>query len=451
MAIFLALLYLPQWQTTSPNVLIVHSETKDRVLRTLEYSLPEFLEGHVSMVQPTTFFGLRELRSTISEVKPIKDFNIASVEGADAISAVAGCSGSSITPTCLANLYSFAGAANQTVGTMGIAGFLQQHPVKSDLTTFMNKYAYFANKKETYTCVTLNGGTCPTTDVSGNIVEANLDVQYARAITSGIPNVYYSAGGNGPFVGSGTNTNEPWLEWLNYMLALPDTSLPQTVSISYGDDTASLPNAYILNTCNLFAKLGARGVSVLVASGDSGVGSQCTVSGKKQFTTIFPGSCPFVTTVGGTTGTSPEGAWSGGGGGFSEVFARPSYQNATVNNWLATDKTHTSVTQYFNTTGRAYPDISAQSTNFLVVLLGSASGVSGTSAATPAFASVIQLINSGRLAAGKKGLGFLNPWLYGSAASAMNDITAGKNTGCSGTISGAGFSAVSVSFDFIYM
>jgi tripeptidyl-peptidase-1 len=415
-------------------------------LRTLEYSLPEFLEGHVSMVQPTTFFGLRELRSTISSVKPLKDFDIANVEGADAISAVAGCSGSSITPTCLANLYSFAGAANQTGGLMGIAGFLQQHPVKSDLTTFMNKYAYFANKKETYSCVTLNGGTCPTTDTSSNIVEANLDVQYARAITSEIPNVYYSAGGNGPFVGSGTNTNEPWLEWLNYMLALPDTSLPQTVSISYGDDTTSLPNAYMLNTCNLFAKLGARGVSVLVASGDSGVGSSCTISGKKQFTTIFPGSCPFVTTVGGTTGTSPEGAWSGGGGGFSEVFARPSYQNATVNKWLATDTTHTSVSPYFNSSGRAYPDISAQATNFLVVLLGSASGVSGTSAATPAFASVVQLINSGRLAAGKKGLGFLNPWLYGSAASAMNDITSGKNTGCSGTISGAGFSAVSVGF-----
>ncbi|EHL00160.1 putative Tripeptidyl-peptidase SED4 [Glarea lozoyensis 74030] len=202
---------------------------------------------------------------------------------------------------------------------------------------------------------------------------------------------------------------------------------------------------YILNTCNLFAKLGARGVSVLVASGDSGVGSSCTVGGKKQFTTIFPGACPFVTTVGGTTGTSPEGAWSGGGGGFSEIFARPSYQNATVNKWLATDTTHNSVSPYFNSTGRAYPDVSAQATNFLVVLLGSASGVSGTSAATPAFASVIQLINSGRLAAGKKGLGFLNPWLYGVAAGATNDISAGKIGGCSGSISGAGFSAVSVS------
>lgn len=29
-------------------------------------------------------------------------------------------------------------------------------------------------------------------------------------------------------------------------------------------------------------------------------------------------------------------------------------------------------------------------------------------------------------------LGFLNPWLYGRAASALNDITLGHSTGCNG-------------------
>ncbi|KAG9232005.1 peptidase S8/S53 domain-containing protein [Amylocarpus encephaloides] len=421
----------------------INSETKDRVVRTLEYSLPNVLKDHVTVVQPTTFFGLRQMRSTISSVRPVADLDAASLNEAEAVAAVPGCSGSSITPACLANLYSFTAAANQSVGLMGIAGFLKQHPVTTDLTTFMNKYAYFANQAEKYTCTTINGGTCPATDTIRNIVEANLDVQYARAITSNIPNIYYSSGGNGPWLGTGENTNEPWLEWLNYMLALPNKSLPNTISISYGDDSATIPVAYANAQCNLFAQLGARGVSVLVASGDSGVGDECTVNGKKQFTTIFPGGCPWVTTVGGTTGVSPEGAWSGGGGGFSEIFARPSYQDATVSTWLANDKTHTAVSPYFNASGRAYPDVSAQATNFLVVLLGSTSAVSGTSAATPTFASVIQLLNSERIEAGKKGLGFLNPWLYGVGASGMNDITAGKITGCSGVIGGAGFTGVS--------
>lgn len=386
----------------------------------------------------------------IKEVHPYVEEEDDSLVGAEVgVQAVAGCTGSSITPTCLANLYSFASAANESVGLMGIAGFLSQHPIKTDLTLFMNKYAYFANKAQTFTCALLNGGTCPTSDSTSNIIEANLDVQYARAITSNIPNVYYSAAGNGPWVGDGTNTNEPWAEFLNYLLALPDASLPNTISISYGDDTTTLPNEYMIAQCNLFAQLGARGVSVLVASGDSGVGSTCTTNaGKKQFDTIFPGGCPWVTTVGGTTGTTTEGAWSSGGGGFSEVFARPDYQNATVNAWLAKDTAHTTYSAYFNSSGRAYPDVSAQATNFLVYLNGAASGVSGTSAATPAFASVIQLLNSQRIAAGKKGLGFLNPWLYGAAAGAVNDISTGKITGCSSISSAAGFSAIAVSFFF---
>jgi len=394
----------------------------------------------VDMVQPTTFFGLRSLRSMISEVHPVTDEEV----NTEAVSAVTGCTGSRITPTCLGNLYNFASdTANQTAGKLGIAGFLEEYAIKSDLTTFMNNYAVFNNKAQSFTCTTVNGGSCPSSGTPG--IEANLDVQYGRAITENIPNTYYSTAGRGLWVGSGTNTNEPYLEFLNYMLALSDADLPNTLSISYGDDEVTIPDSYSTNACNLFSQLGARGVSVLVASGDSGVGTTCSVNGKKQFTTSFPAACPWVTTVGGTTGNSPEGAWSGGGGGFSNLFAQPSYQTAAVSSWLTSDTTHAGVTQYFNSSGRAYPDISAQSTNFIIVAGGSAQGVSGTSCATPTFAGVVQLLNSDRIASGKKGLGFLNPWLYGNATSGLTDIKSGKITGCSGVISGAGFSAVSVS------
>jgi tripeptidyl-peptidase-1 len=153
-------------------------------------------------------------------------------------------------------------------------------------------------------------------------------------------------------------------------------------------------------------------------------------------------------------------AWTDGGGGFSSVFGQPSYQATAVNKWLTTDTTHAGVTNYFNKSGRAYPDVAAQATNcksshsipstrlftntiiVVIVASGSAELVDGTSCATPTFSSVIQLINSNRVAAGKAGLGFLNPWLYTNASSALTDITSGKITGCSGVISGAGFSAV---------
>lgn len=98
--------------------------------------------------------------------------------------------------------------------------------------------------------------------------------------------------------------------------------------------------------------------------------------------------------------------------------------------------------KYFNASGRAYPDISAQATNFVIVVDGAATSVSGTSCSAPTTAGIIQLLNSGRIAAGKKSLGFLNPWLYNTASTGFTDIKSGKITGCSGSISGAGFSAV---------
>lgn len=415
----------------------VKTGTKEKTLRTLSYSLPKVLKSHVDMVQPTTFFGLKQLRSTISEHHLLaEEEQEAHIESA---SAVTGCTGTRITPTCLANLYNFASAKVQTVGLLGIAGFLEEYAIKADYTTFLNSYAFFSNKAKSFTCTAVNGGSCPSSPAG---VEANLDVQYAGSISTNVPNTYYSTAGRGQFLGSGTNTNEPYIEFLNYLLALPDSSLPNTLSISYGDDEATVPLSYATTACNLFSQLGARGVSILVSAGDSGVGDTCTVGGKAQFTTSFPAGCPWVTTVGGTTGNSPEAAWSGGGGGFSEVFGRPSYQDATVSKWLTTDTTHAGVTKYFNASGRAYPDISAQATNFVIVVSGSATSVSGTSCSAPTTAGIIQLLNSGRIAAGKKGLGFLNPWLYNTASTGFTDIKSGKITGCSGSISGAGFSAV---------
>ena len=106
---------------------LVRPISGEHVIRTLEYSLPDALRDHVDMVQPTTFFGLRAMRSTISSVVPFDENSLT----AELPEAVTGCTGSTITPKCLSNLYNFASAtATQTAGTMGIAGFLAQHPSK---------------------------------------------------------------------------------------------------------------------------------------------------------------------------------------------------------------------------------------------------------------------------------------------------------------------------------
>ncbi|KAI3393429.1 hypothetical protein diail_4265 [Diaporthe ilicicola] len=418
-----------------------NTETKEVVLRTLEFSLPGALKSHVDTVQPTTFFGFRSYKSGVSGFRPLDDEATVNAQ-IEAVGAVTGCS-SNINPTCLANLYSFASAKNYNTGLLGIAGFLEEYAIASDLKTFLSKYAAEGNTGQSFSCVSVNSGSCPTAASQAG-TEANLDVQYGRGISESIPINYYSTAGRGEWVGSGTNTNEPYVEFLEYLLGLSSAALPNTLSISYGDTETTVPDSYATQACSLFQQLGARGVSVLVASGDSGVGGsgECSVNGSKQFATSFPASCPWVTTVGGTTGTGPEAAWSSSGGGFSYLFPQPSYQAAAVKSWVASG-TASSVSAYFNASGRAYPDVAAQSTDFVIVVDGSSGLVDGTSCATPTFASVIQLVNSDRVANGKAGLGFLNPWLYANATSALTDIKTGSISGCSGQISGAGFKAVS--------
>lgn len=56
--------------------------------------------------------------------------------------------------------------------------------------------------------------------------------------------------------------------------------------------------------------------------------------------------------------------------------------------------------------------------------------VSGTSAATPAFASVIAFLNDYRVSKGKPTLGFLNPWLYSTGRQGLQDVTSGSSAGC---------------------
>lgn len=72
----------------------------------------------------------------------------------------------------------------------------------------------------------------------------------------------------------------------------------------------------------------------------------------------------------------------------------------------------TTNSQFFNASGRGFPDVAAQGDNFAVVVGGSTEAVAGTSASAPTFAAVIALLNDYQISKGKATLGFLNPWLY---------------------------------------
>ena len=135
-----------------------------------------------------------------------------------------------------------------------------------------------------------------------------------------------------------------------------------------------------------------------------------------------------VTVVGSTTGISPETAADFSSGGFSNFFSTPSYQADAVAGYLATlGDTNAGL---FNTSGRGYPDVSAQGVGYQVTIAGQVTPVDGTSASTPLFASVVSLLNDRLIAAGQSPMGFMNPFLYAGGQVALNDITSGSNPGC---------------------
>ncbi|KAJ3493922.1 hypothetical protein NLG97_g4416 [Lecanicillium saksenae] len=398
-----------------------HAEKDTFTARTMQYSVPANLQDKISTIQPTTFFGDMGL------IKPV----IAPLpENTGSVHTRASC-GFGVNPSCLKSLYNINYTAKGGNTSIGIAGYLGEVASKSDLSSFLRSYTQIPSSA-TFSVELVNGGR----NSGGGTLEADLDTQYAMALTYPISNVFYETGGQPPFNpddGTPSNNNEPYLDWLNY-LATKD-SVPQTMSSSYGDNEQTVPKDYADKVCDQFMKLGARGVSVLVSSGDGGVSggqpSDCRTndgSGRTMFLPTFPASCPWVTAVGGTTSSGPEYAASLSSGGFSNYYTTPDYQSSSTSGYLS--QLGNQYSGMFNPQGRGIPDVAAQAINFAIVQGGGQTGASGTSCSAPTFAGIVALLNDYRASQGKAPLGFLNPFLYSKGVQGLNDITSGNNPGC---------------------
>ena len=426
--------------------LFENSETGKSTARTLEYSLPAALHPYIDIIAPTIKFSTPspKISDLITDfAAPSADFYASSVSDVhDGLDVVA-CN-SSITPDCLKALYKFKHfrGSRRNGNQLALAGFLEEYAQHDDLAQFLGTYDPEANGSD-FKTILINGGLNlqDATDGPQSEGEANLDIQYGLALAYPTPTYYISTGGRPPETTDYEVDNEPYLEFLTYLLA--QDTIPQTISISYGDAEWTVPPSYAYTVCDLFSQIAARGVTVVVSSGDAGSGSNCSVvnPAKLLYAPDFTSSCPFVTSVGATRYVEPEKVVSFSGGGFSNLFARPAYQDATVQNYLDT-YADPAYKQYYNTSGRAYPDVSAQGVYYHVIVEGEDVPESGTSASAPTFAAVVALLNSDRISNGLPPFGLLNPWLYSKAgpAGALNDITIGKQSGCS-QVSGSGFPA----------
>ncbi|KAK4908466.1 hypothetical protein LTR66_017561 [Elasticomyces elasticus] len=417
------------------------------------------LHEHISTIQPTnSFFGPRaqariekRMSEAIVDLEDVASYpSLPAPPSAVTVDAV--CNTTWVTPLCLRTLY---GTVNYTVqaadkNVMALNDFLGEVNIRSDTALYLQNFRPEALGAENqFKKISIDGGTVndmlnstELEDFTG--IEGNLDDQTMIGVAWPTPLTVYATGGSPDFIpdlATPTNTNEPYLTWLEYILSLPDP-LPSVVSTSYDADEQSVPKDYAIQVCATLAQLGARGVSVFFASGDSGVGSagDCyTNDGKNSSTFLpaFPSTCPYVTSVGGTYKFNPEvpvfrnrtsGLYTAGGG-FSNYFGTPNYQKSAVSSYLK-NYVKDEYAGLYNPNGRGYPDISGQSLNYTIFWNGTLRPVSGTSASTPAISAIMALVNDALIAAGRPTLGFLNPLIYGGGYKAFNDITTGSNYGC---------------------
>lgn len=376
-----------------------HTEQSITILRaSQEYSVAESVAEHLDFIG-----GLHRVPNTArihkQNVKEVDSFRYG------------------VHPDTLRKRYNISEhVGTNTDNVQGTAQFLNQHFSPTDLKEFMYFFGKsFPHLKEVTTVVGPNKGKAG--------LEANLDVQYMMSIGANISTTFWSTAHL-------HEKQEPFLQWL---LDISNTSqVPDLFSVSYGDHERTLSTEYMERVNTEFKKAGLRGISILFASGDDGAGCHYFNDTSFTFEPDFPASSPYVTTVGGTEFTSifsdvDEKANDISGGGFSNVFNMPDYQVDTVQAYLNTTKLPDA--SLFNPKMRAYPDVSAMSDDFWIIISRLLMNVAGTSAATPTVAGMIALANDARMNAGKPALGFLNPFIYQNPQ-IFYDITIGNNQAC---------------------
>lgn len=262
-------------------------------------------------------------------------------------------------------------------------------------------------------------GNHPTTPDSAD-GEVMLDIEVAGAVAPKANFAVYFAPNNG---------DKGFIDAIS--AAVHDTQRkPCVVSISWGGPEVSTDQQGINAYHELFAAAGALGITVCIASGDHGTADDDAADWDGKIHVDHPACDDLVLGCGGTQidngkdvvwndGTAfdanvPGGGGWASGGGISEVFPVPAYQQ----------NAHLPVSIDDGKPGRGVPDIAMSATNYFTRVDNSEGASGGTSAVAPLMAALVARLNQAK----KKNVGFLNPFLYANVAKGVvHDVTSGTN------------------------
>lgn len=322
--------------------------------------------------------------------------------------------GASYTPPQMATLYNFPTGLNgsgECIALIELGGGYNP----ADLSNYWNQLNLTGTP--TVSAVSVGRGrNKPTGDPDGPDGEVMLDIEVAGSIAPGAKIVVYFT----------ENTDAGFLNAIT--TAVHDsTNNPSVLSISWGGPESSWTQQAMTSMDEACQAAAAIGVTICVAAGDDG-STDGVNDGLNHVD--FPASSPYVLACGGTklvasgdTITS-EVVWNelannegATGGGISDFFPLPSWQNAA--------QVPPSANPNHNA-GRGLPDVAGDAdptTGYVTLVEGQPDVIGGTSAVAPLWAGLIALINESL----GKPVGFINALLYQNPKADFNSIISGNN------------------------
>lgn len=310
---------------------------------------------------------------------------------------------STFTPLQLATLYNFPTGLDGTGQKIGIIE-LGGGYVMSDLTQYFSILGIQGTPK--VNAISVGGATNNPGDRSGASVEVVLDIEVIMAIVPNATiNVYFAPN---TFQGFYNSINQAVNDGCN------------VVSISWGAAEVNWSSSMMNSFNSLFQKAVNKGCTILAAAGDNG-----SSDGSSGNNVDFPSSSPYCVACCGTAlqanGNTivSESVWnissttSATGGGISNVFSIPTYQN--------------NITTVSLNGKRGVGDLAANAspaTGYQLYMASQGGNivVGGTSAVAPLISALVARINQ---SVGHN-IGFIHPTLY-SNPNICRDITVGNN------------------------
>ena len=322
-----------------------------------------------------------------------------------------------VTPTTVADAYDV--AALHRAGFLGqgmkiaIVSFSDYD--RGDPAVFDRRYGIGGPAPQV---IGVDGGA----DSDAGADEANLDIDVVKMIAPDAQILFYEA----------PSSASSYPDVINRIVADHQVSI---ISSSWGSCEAQTDPSVLTANEQALKAATAAGISMFVASGDSGAyDCQASDLADHQLTVDSPAASAYAVAVGGTRlNTSPSGSYesesgwddplsnAGGGGGYSTFDSRPSWQAGPGVN-TAIDK-------------RGVPDVSAdadQATGWSTYDAGNWGQAGGTSAATPFWAASMLLVQQYADSRHVGRIGFADPILYALAQGGQpyppfHDVTAGSN------------------------